>query len=140
MVCQSSAAVAFHSLHALFEFCSDLRKVANEIGALPENSIVLFHRVCQALHVRREQLQTPSQAWCLSVSRSRRSSVVISASCYEIALCDKSPEIKKRKAIIIRHNNYLSNPCKYWLESLLVIVCKSPAAAHLSTPGKHLFN
>ena len=36
-------------------------KVANEIGVPAEDSVVLFHRLRQALNICREQLQTFSQ-------------------------------------------------------------------------------
>jgi hypothetical protein len=64
---------AFQSINAVFVGGGDFREIANKIGVPLEDSVVLLHRFSQvlsqffrrlgqALHVRREQLQTLSQS------------------------------------------------------------------------------
>jgi hypothetical protein len=60
---QRSALLAFQSLNAAFVGGGDFREVANKLGVSPEDSIVFLRRLGQALHVRREQLQTLSQSF-----------------------------------------------------------------------------
>jgi hypothetical protein len=60
---RASALAAFQAMDTLFMDRSNLRKIANEISVPAEDSIVLLHRLRQALHVGCKQLQTLSQSF-----------------------------------------------------------------------------